>query len=231
MTIGSTLHKLNVFLFEKNKTITAIVGTIIILISVYVVFKAEANEKADEMLDREDIISLSGLSVSDEGFDLDIPGIEDMSQKSEERSGSSSLGEGSSENIPIDSSKERIITGISVLVTWEDEDDIRRVRLYENQPDTFKVSIIGPNNTELGSNSASNEEGQQGQVSSVVNLDEEQVAEFYDKEEFEVVIILQEAGDYEPRFGLSFITLQDNGNSFNYEIEIMYLSPDTPSEG
>jgi hypothetical protein len=182
------------------------------------------------MLGREEILALKGLDGGEDGFDIDIPGIDEMTQKNEVRTDSSSLMEGSAENVMVDASQDRIITGISVIVTWEDEEDRRRVRMYENQPDTFRITITDPNGTELASNSASNQHGQQGTVSTVANLDEEQVMEYYDAGDFEVDIIMEEAGDFEPRIGLSFFPIEDDGNRFNYEIEVMYLSKETPEE-
>jgi hypothetical protein len=115
----------------------------------------------------------------------------------------------------------------NVSLTWMDEPDTRRIiRTYENNPDTFRVSVDMENITTM-SESGSNIHGQPGSLE--INLAFEGKPVFFNNTgTYSILVELLEAGDQFPGVGL--IGFTDAGNDFDLVIEYTYLS-DTESGG
>jgi hypothetical protein len=217
--LGSALHDLNTFIFEKNKRTTSIVGTISILIITFAVFEWEASSKTDIMNEAR-ILSLQRSILGGTGVST-IPEIAGFLEKSEKTTGTGSLDEGNTQTASINASAERVIRSINVTLTWTDEPDLRRIRLYENQPDEFEIKILGPEGNTLDSGRGSNPQGLEGSIPLSVMLDDESIVGYIGKGSFTVSITMVDAGDYEPRFGIR--TMADNGNDYELDMTVQYF--------
>ena len=152
--------------------------------------------------------------------------LDSFIEDSENLTGGGMLDEGQSETIIISSEPDKYIKEVKVTLTWTDEPDTRYfLRTYENEPDTFSVSINAPNASV--SKSASNVHGEQGMVEAELSFSIEEVAEIISEEihdyEFTVEITMVEAGD---SFTQGAVGFTDTGNSYEYEMEIIWLVPE-----
>ncbi|MCK5773241.1 MAG: hypothetical protein KAH57_05585 [Thermoplasmata archaeon] len=221
-TVGEFLHTINVFLFEKHKRTTAVIGAVMIVLLTILVFRSEADAKSSVIMGREDII-LKG--VSGNNVMLDLEAVSGFDEFEETVQGSSTIGEGSTDPFSITSGPERVIISIKVDINWRDEDDIRRIRLYENTPDEFTISIIDPEEG-VEVDSAKNPKDGEGTLSVSMDLNTpEEVAQFIDKGDFFVGITLTQAGNYDARAGIGLISLTDDSNDYSYKITTTYLAP------
>ena len=143
-------------------------------------------------------------------------------------SGSEYLNEGNYLTIPLISGDQKYISGITVTLTWTDEPDIQRLRLYENQPDTFSVEVNGPNTT--ASDSGANPRDGQGEISTTLSIPTEDIPGIISTDGHNytvgVLISMVEAGNYIPRAGAGAVGLLDEGNQYDYEIIIAWLVPE-----
>lgn len=164
---------------------------------------------------------LSGGETEAEG--TDVSHLESLEEFSETEIGSSSLNEGDSEAITFNSKPDKYIKGVNVKLTWMDEPDGGGILIpYENQPDTFSITINGPNATEDGS--ASNSHGAEGSLTVELAFTLEDISKITSEdEEYEVsiTVTMEDAGDQESPTGLRGEV--DNGNSYDYEIEIVWV--------
>lgn len=138
--------------------------------------------------------------------------------------GNPQLAEGASDTININSEPGKYIKSVKVTVTWTDEPDIQRIRTYENNPDTFTVTISGANET--ASATASNTHGQQGTVTTELEFELEELEAIIETEGenygFEITISLDEAGDLYPPVGVIIYT--DTSNAYDYTMDIVWLT-------
>jgi len=136
--------------------------------------------------------------------------------------------EGGIDNIILVSETERHIQAVTVTVTWTDEDDVQRLRTFENQPDTFSVNVFGPNVT--AGDTGANPRGGEGSISASISLTNEEISDLIVEEEgnytVDIVIVLDTVGDFEPRTGMGAVGFIDAGNAYEYEIEIIWLVPE-----
>lgn len=150
-----------------------------------------------------------------------------MTPISEEGSSSGELTQGGTETVTI-VSEDRAIMNISAVLTWSDEPDQRRIRVYQNQPDTFSISITDPNGNVTDTGSASNSRGGEGRVELQVSMTQEEAASLVGTGNWTIDVTLDSVGDYEARLGVGLwpITPTDSGNDFSltYEIEYYDLS-------
>ena len=130
--------------------------------------------------------------------------------------------------ITLVSEENRYIRAVTVTVTWTDEDDIQRIRTYENDPDTFSVNVLGPNAT--AGETGSNPKGGEGSISASVSLTNEEISDIILEEEgnytVEVLIVLDEVGNYFAGTGARRVGFNDAGNAYEYEMEIVWLVPE-----
>ncbi|MBS3778513.1 MAG: MFS transporter [Candidatus Thermoplasmatota archaeon] len=111
-----------------------------------------------------------------------------------------------------------IIDSVDLKLTWEDEPDIRRIRLFENTEDTFSMRLL-INNSEIIQSSEAK-----------VNDDVSRIHLFYDaerdniskKENGKVEVELRDCGDFYPRFGIGLISIEDSSNSYDIQIDVIY---------
>jgi membrane protease YdiL (CAAX protease family) len=220
---GGMFQNLQNFIHEhdfENKPLklTAIylVGFIVVTGAIIVV--------ATHALGETDLSKFSTSQVEDEGGG-GLGGLESYVETPEILTGSGNLDEGQSETIPLSSEPDKYIKAVTVTITWTDEDDIRYgLRTYENEPDTFSVRITGPNSS--ASETGSNQHGSEGTISTTLTLSLEEIAELVSEEnenyEMLIEITMVEAGDL---FTTGLIGFTDTGNSYEYEIEIIWLEP------
>lgn len=157
--------------------------------------------------------------------------LESLVPTTEELIGSGTLTVGNSENIVKTSESGKYIQSITVTVTWTDEDDIRYLfRTYVNEPDTFKVSIVGPNITAEAEDS--NPPGGQGSITANIVLTDEDIIQIVsdsgDNYRVNVEITLEDAGNFNPGIGLVGIT--DDENNYDYTIDIVWLTSEETQE-
>jgi membrane protease YdiL (CAAX protease family) len=171
-----------------------------------------------------DLSKMSGTVEETEGTDIGF--LESLIESTEIETGSGSLTEGQSETITLISELEKYIKTVKVTVTWTDEEDIQYIRTYENEPDIFTVRVEGINKTTDAT--GSNPHGGEGSISTELSFTLEEIAKVIeeggDEYEISIDITLDDAGDYWSTSGLWGWT--DEGNNYNYEIEIIWLVPE-----
>ena len=114
-----------------------------------------------------------------------------------------------------------------VTLTWTDEADQRiAIRTYENQPDTFTVTVSGLGATVT--ETASNTHGQEGQIMLTLELSIETIQTAVDQGNesygISIEIVMVDAGMQAPPIGV--IGFTDPGNNYEYAAEITYLVPE-----
>ena len=129
---------------------------------------------------------------------------------------------GEAESISYDVSYEDyFINKVSLKLSWSDEDDMRRLRRFENMGDTFSAKIIIDGKV-VESDSFTNVHGEPG----IINLKYDG-ASFTDDTSCNanVEIELVKCDDYYPVFGANLITIEDSSNTFDLEIVVTYAIP------
>jgi len=117
------------------------------------------------------------------------------------------------------SSDVSFIDQIALTLSWSDENDIRRLRRFENMGDTFSAKIIIDDKV-VERYRCTNIHGESG----IINLR-------YESDSFTdelgcnayVEIELVKCGDYYPIFGANIISIKDSSNTFNLEIVVTYM--------
>jgi len=118
------------------------------------------------------------------------------------------------------SSDVSFIDKIALELSWSDENDIRRLRKFENMGDTFSAKIIIDDKV-VERYRCTNMHGESG----IINLR-------YDSDGFtdelgcnaNVEIELVKCDDYYPVFGANMISIKDSSNMFNLEIVVTYIT-------
>ena len=135
------------------------------------------------------------------------------------------LEEGNTFVVEVDSSIDRYVASISVVLTWTDEDDIQRVRTFENEGETFGVDIMIGNDTS-GVQESTNSHGQPGELTSSMESDQEflmnEITMGNTTIDGAVLIHLLVSGDYHMGTGLGLFYFNDTGNDVSYTIEIVW---------
>jgi hypothetical protein len=171
------------------------------------------------------IMILAGISAGTTSYtgddDRGKSGISEILFESTEiEAFSDEIQEGATSTFTIDI-VEPNIRFINCTLTWKDEDDIQRLRAYENSPDTFTLDISMQNFSE--SASGSNVHGSSGEI--IIDLafdDEPEYFNYTGEYTFDVTLVT--AGNYLPRLGPGVIGLTDNGNQFDLTVEYVYLT-------
>lgn len=172
-----------------------------------------------------DLSKMYQASEETEGVDTSF--LESLVELSEIETGSAILSEGVENVYTLQSEKDKYFKQVQVTITWTDEPNSGGIIIpFENQPDTFSVTISGPNSSV--EKSGSNPIGGEGSITAELSFTLEELAEIISSEgeEYEVTItiVLTEAGNQESPSGLR--EEEDNGNDYNYEIEIIWLVPE-----
>lgn len=217
-SIGSMLGKLNSFIFEKNKKVTYVVSPIIIVILTFAVFSWEASDKADQVLGAD---AIEAIISGGGGKNFDPNLLSRYTEQMAVSNADGDLSEGSSATFTVESSSERLVRQIDIDVRWSDESNPPGIRLrnYENQPDSFSVSISHPdgNMTHLG-------ESDSGSVSGSISFTDDDIERMFDSGNFTITVKLENAGDWEANLGFGFLNMPDSGNSFTIEINEKFLA-------
>ncbi len=165
-------------------------------------------------------VSVSSYSYSSRSGVVDISSLEVV----EDQLGDIGyLVELETETITINCQEGRYVKAVHATVSWTDEDDFRQVRLYENQPDTFSVLVTGPNAS--GTDQGANPRNGEGSISAGVDFSDEELEELLVDGNYsvEVVICLENVGNYEARAGIGVGGYVDDGNEYVYDIMITWL--------
>ncbi|MFO8050552.1 MAG: hypothetical protein R6V01_02495 [Thermoplasmatota archaeon] len=218
-SLTSYIGRINTIIFEKNKRVTSIAAFIIVPILTFAVFSWESNDKADLILGSDSIYEI----ISGEGQDdFDPSFLKEYDDQVSVSSADGHLSEGSSFDLIVEASDTRLIRKIDVSLDWTDEKNPPGIRLrnYENQPDSFRITISHPdgNRTVIG-------ESDSGALSGSIEFTDQDIERLYDMGNFTVTVTLVQAGDWEANFGFGFLSMEDDGNDYSIEINENFLSP------
>lgn len=219
--IGSLLSDVNTFIFERHKRATTIVGAFLIFFLTLAVFLWEANSQGN-VLGRDEILKIVYDQSEDNGIISDIPEIRGYLERKETISASGELNERSSHDVTIDANDLKVIRKVDVSLIWTDEPDIRRIRVYENQPDTFNAKILDPTGKTLADMTSENTIGSSGTISISIDLDDATMIDYKGVGPFSIQVTLVDAGDYEPRLGLNLMSINDNSNEYSLTASVVF---------
>jgi hypothetical protein len=170
-----------------------------------------------------DLSKLSTAIQEDTGGN-ELGKLDSFMELSENLTGTGMLNEGQSDTIAVTSGLDKYISKITVTMTWTDEPDNTP---YENQPDTFSVTITGPNSSD--EISGSNAIGGSGTITKEFGFTYSEVAELISTEGDEYgitcLITLEEAGNQEGPF-IGLFEQEDSQNAYDYTVEIIWLVPE-----
>lgn len=110
------------------------------------------------------------------------------------------------------------IDSITLSLRWSDEDDIRRLRRYENRGDTFTAEITIDGRV-ADSGTHTNNPGSSGSIDLEYdhNSTDSNISSVA-----EVGIELVTCGDYHPVLGGGLVTIEDSSNTYQLEITVSY---------
>jgi hypothetical protein len=114
-------------------------------------------------------------------------------------------------------SQEMSIESINAKLTWSDEDDIRRLRRYENSGDAFSLEMT-MDNASIDQRESTNSHGDPGSIEieyQPTNMTFEAV--------FEITLV--ECGNYNAAIGGGFLIIEDTSNSYQLEVTVSYREP------
>jgi len=157
--------------------------------------------------------------LAQEDFQDDIIDEKTWTYLNETYSFDGQLDEAESVSYDLSSSNGSYIDQIALNLSWSDENDIRRLRRFENMGDTFSAKIIIDNKV-IERYRYTNTHGESG----IINLK-------YDSDSLpdelgcnaNVEIELVKCDDYYPVFGANMISIKDSSNTFNLEIVVTYM--------
>lgn len=157
--------------------------------------------------------------VTPDGFD-----ITEYSQFSETMSDTVYLDEDGLYSFEFNSSSDKIVSSITASINWEDETTKPgrpTVRNYQNQPDTFLLELIGPDENMSDSAEGENQAGGQGNLNVNVNIPQEQILSTEGSFIVNLQVTMVDAGMWSAPFSL--IGFTDSGNEFDIVVEIQYM--------
>ena len=133
------------------------------------------------------------------------------------------LGEGESYTYTFNSTGDRILKGVNVQLSWEDEKEKPgrpTLRRYTNQPDTFQLDVIGPDPNLTVTQTDSNEVGAAAHINLVLEIPDEIILEKDGSFNVDVNVLMVDAGMWT---GRSFLGFRDDGNEYDIIVELSYL--------
>jgi hypothetical protein len=219
---GSALKQFRHLALEKFKWVTYIVSALVILSLTIVVFSAEASENRDAMNRADDIRRILDSLGGPPRVDPKV--IAKYVDTTEEKDTDGNLPQGSSSETVVLATPQKVVTSIKARLTWTDESDPPGIRLrrYQNEPDTFTLTLLSPNGTIMDEVT-----GSSGSLSVGRDMKEEEVLTLFGTGNFTVVVRMDSTGDWYPRFGPG-IPLDDPGNDFSLVTTIGYkVDPET----
>jgi dipeptide/tripeptide permease len=117
-------------------------------------------------------------------------------------------------NIP---SQELSIESINVKLTWSDEDDIRRLRRYENSGDTFSMEMT-MDDVAIDQKEFTNSHGDQG----IIEMGFQPANKTYEAS-FEITLV--ECGNFNSVIGGGLLIIEDTSNTYQLEVTVSYREP------
>lgn len=136
---------------------------------------------------------------------------------------SGDLDEGATSTHDIDTAG-KLIKNLTAKLTWEDESDLPgrpRIRQYNNQPDTFGMTIsdISGNFSEEGT--GTNPEGSEGTIELDLSINNTVLKDMVNSEtSWTISVDMVSAGMWSPRIGI--IGFTDPGNAYDLDVTIEY---------
>lgn len=124
------------------------------------------------------------------------------------------IGEGETFSFDL-SKKDNYINRIELSLIWSDEEDVKRLRRFENKGDTFSVKIK-VNEEIVKSQKLTNLHNEQGKIT--LDYSSDKINEAY------IEVELIECGEYYPAFGGKLITIEDKSNSFKLNVDVTYTN-------
>lgn len=218
--IGEIIHNINELIFVKNKKITSWVSVFLVIGLTYLVFNAEAGTN---MLGKAEILSIIGSS-GNSGEDLPRE-LRDFVEIQTKSNMPGDLNEGSSSQMTIENTEDRVLKSFNYRLTWKDETDPPgrpRVRRYDNQPDEFSVRVLSPegNSTVLAIS-----DGSSGTLTGSHELNNSEIQGSFRTGNFTIEVTLINAGDWTPSIGIGLVGLNDPGNSYELVLDLVHLEP------
>ena len=208
-------------IFEDNKRVTTGVGPVVIFILMIIIFWDMAGANALTS----DEIEVAILRVDKgKGFVADWSQYDSLEAQPEVIQDYATEGEEYEQKYNV---ADVNVHGLKFKVTWTDEEDVGWIGLspnHENQPDKFTLSVVGPDGSIKGSDSASNQHGTEGILEMTLIVPTPTTDSLNGTGDWNITITV-EAGDHEPaRVGL--FKFLDNGNDFTLEITHEYYKMD-----
>jgi hypothetical protein len=164
-------------------------------------------------------------------FDKDdwVHGLEAVS---ESKPSSGELAVGANETIIIPQGT-RIIKNLTAVLTWVDETQrpgMPRLRRYQNQPDSFSMSIDPHMGNQTQDGAGSNTIGGEGRIEIKISLSNDELNAAIDAArnagtglpDWSVEVVLTEAGDWSTLLPPHIIGFRDDANAYILEIEFQY---------
>jgi proton-dependent oligopeptide transporter, POT family len=131
------------------------------------------------------------------------------------------LSEGTKKSWELPSPDEAYLNRIELVLSWEDEPDIRRIRRFRNTGDTFTARIL-IDGAVVKQASETNAYGELGRI--MLSYDAERLMNTMDCNGI-VEVELLECGDFYPVFGIGFLSIKDTSNSYELQVHVTYTVP------
>jgi len=114
--------------------------------------------------------------------------------------------------------RDAVVLETEFVLTWQDEDDLGGVGVFQNEGDEFNLTVTTPAGR-CYSETVRNEHGQQGEI--VICIGPEQDLEWQGA--WTVTVTLEDAGDQQPLIGPS---ISDNSNTYELDVRLTYRPVD-----
>jgi len=205
-------------MFEKNKKMTSILGSIVLFLMMVVLFW---NMAGAETLTRAEIEKWLGSR--------DSGPVIDLSDYQRTEGDPVTMNEYANEAEPLElthSIFDLNVCSVTFKLTWTDEEDtgwIGSAPNHENQPDKFLLKISSPDTSIHGEASGSNAIGKSGLIEATIPVPVREDPAYNGTGDWNITIIV-DAGDHMPRYKGLF-RFNDVGNDFELEITHQYYIP------
>ena len=213
--------RINKFLFvdKPNKTVTGIVGTLVIILAIFGVFSWESNTMASKVSSEQELreILASGGHITLDKDNMFVGWTQ--AAGSDQKSGYANENSEKSFDISI---PVEYVSNVKVTLTWTDEPDetIFLVKRLENQPDEFKLKLVSPSDSQVESGFIANKRGESQSITLEMKIEHDSYKSTNGTGVWKVIVLCGDCGDHQPNVG--FLGKADNGNDFEFGIEWTY---------
>ncbi|MGA1821399.1 MAG: hypothetical protein ACMUIG_02605 [Thermoplasmatota archaeon] len=145
-----------------------------------------------------------------------------MKELTERYTYSNYLGENDAHSYGFESVEGAFISGISMHLSWSDENPINRM---ENRPDHFSATIWSSGNLTSTGSGVSGSDGS-GSLDLSLAIPDDVLRDFHGYIDIDILIFMDLAEDNYGGF-LGLVSIPDNGNSYQMEIALTYLVYDS----